>query len=377
MTGEAWCRTRRDGVAWVLAAGGDWTLAAADRLERDLAALQLHGGTSVRLDLSALGALDTAGAWLLYRTQRRLEHEGLQVETIGATPEKKALLERMAPPGERKPLARPEVSPLRGLVERVGYATFEIAGEARDLVNFFGLTCIAIGSTALRPGRVRFIALASHVERVGLHALPIVGLLSFLIGVVLSYQGADQLRAFGAEIYSVNLLAVSVLREIGVLLTAILVAGRSGSAFTAEIGTMKINEEIDAMKTLGLDVMEVLVLPRLLAVVVALPLLTVFADLAAIAGGGLMSVTVLDLSLPQFLEQLRGAVWGASTFWVGIVKAPVFGVLIGLVGCYEGLKVEGGAESVGRMTTKAVVESIFLVIVADAVFSIFFSWLGI
>lgn len=374
---EAWCRTGREGTAWVLAVGGDWTLAAADRLEQQLAKLQPHDATSARIDLSALHAIDTAGAWLLHRAQRRIEHGGIPVEVVGAAREHRALLERMAMPSERKPLARPEISAMRALVERVGQATFEIGAEARDLLNFFGLTSITLARTILRPGRIRFIALASHVERVGLHAMPIVGLLSFLIGVVLSYQGADQLRAFGAEIYSVNLLGISVLREIGVLLTAILVAGRSGSAFTAEIGTMKVNEEIDAMKTLGLDVMEVLVLPRLLAVVIALPLLTFFADIAALAGGALMSIAVLDLSLPQFLEQLRSAIWGASTFWVGMVKAPVFGVLIGLVGCYEGLKVEGGAESVGRMTTKAVVESIFLVIVADAFFSIIFSYLRI
>lgn len=376
MTGEAWCRTGREGAVWVLAAGGDWTLDSADRLERELTRMEAAGASAARFDLSGIEALDTAGAWLLYRTQRRLEHDGIKVEIAGAAPEQRALLDRMAPPGERQSLARPEISPLRELVERVGHATIEAGIEARDLLNFFGLTCITLVRALLRPGRVRFISLASHLERAGLHALPIVGLLSFLIGVVLSYQGADQLRAFGAEIYSVNLLGVSVLREIGVLLTAILVAGRSGSAFTAEIGTMKVNEEIDAMKTLGLDVMEVLVLPRLLALVLALPLLTFFADLAAIAGGALMSIAVLDLSLPQFLEQLRGAV-SAHTFWVGFVKAPVFAVLIGLVGCYEGLKVDGGAESVGRMTTKAVVESIFLVIVADAIFSIIFSWLRI
>lgn len=374
-TGKAWWRTAREGNVWVLTVGGVWTLPVADRLEGELAALTSHGARSARIDLSALEALDTAGAWLLHRTQRRIEHEGVPVELVGAADERRSLLERMALP-ERQSLARVEVSPLRALVERVGHATFEFGTEARDLLNFFGLTCISVVRTTLRPGRVRFIALASHVERVGLHAMPIVGLLSFLIGVVLAYQGADQLRAFGAEIYSVNLLGVSVLREIGVLLTAILVAGRSGSAFTAEIGTMKVNEEIDAMKTLGLDIMEVLVLPRLLAVVIALPLLAFFADIAALAGGALMTVIALGLTLPQFFEQLRGAVT-AGTFWVGFVKAPVFAILIGLVGCYEGLKVAGGAESVGRMTTKAVVESIFLVIVADAIFSIIFSWLRI
>ncbi len=376
MTSEAWCRTAREGARWMVRVGGPWTLATASELERALAGIAIPVEGTAEFDLSGLTALDTAGAFLLYRLIRRAEHQGLAHQLHGLSPEHEVLLERVTPPADRKSLSRDDVSPLRAMVERVGHATFEIAAEGRDLINFFGLTSVTLARVITRPARIRFIALSSHLEQVGLNALPIVGLLSFLIGVVLAYQGADQLRAFGAEIYSVNLLGVSVLREIGVLLTAILVAGRSGSAFTAEIGTMKVNEEVDAMKTLGLDVMEVLVIPRLLAVIIALPLLAFFGNIAAIAGGALMSVAALGLSLPQFFEQFRSAVT-PGTFWVGFVKAPVFALLIGLVGCYEGLKVEGGAESVGRMTTKAVVESIFLVIIADAAFSILFSWLGL
>jgi phospholipid/cholesterol/gamma-HCH transport system permease protein len=228
----------------------------------------------------------------------------------------------------------------------------------------------------LRPRRLRLRAVVAHVERIGLHALPILGLLSFLIGVVLAYQGADQLRTYGAEIFTVNLLGVSILRELGGLLTAILVAGRSGSAFAAEIGTMKVNEEVDAMRTMGLDPVEVLVLPRLLAMVIALPLLTLYASLMALAGGAVMVVGALGITLPQFLNQLGEAVM-LSTFWVGLSKAPVFALLIALAGCYEGLQVTGSAESVGRQTTKSVVEAIFLVIVADAFFSILFAQLGL
>ncbi len=375
MPDEAWCRTSRDGHVAVLDIGGEWTLPHAGRLERIVADIERAATPSARLDLSGLKALDTVGAWLLHRLIRRLENQGATVAITEAAPAHRVLLQRMMLPPDRQALSRPYVPAFRALVERIGRATIEFAQEARDLISFLGVTTIALLRVVLRPRRLRLVALASHVERVGLNALPIVGLLSFLIGVVLSYQGADQLRAFGAEIYSVNLLGVSVLREIGVLLTAILVAGRSGSAFTAEIGTMKVNEEIDAMKTLGLDIMDVLVLPRLLAVVIALPLLTFFADLAALVGGAIMSLVVLGISLSQFLEQLQSFV-NQSTFWVGFIKAPFFAGLIGLVGCYEGLKVEGGAESVGRMTTKAVVESIFLVIVADAAFSIMFSWLG-
>jgi phospholipid/cholesterol/gamma-HCH transport system permease protein len=371
-TAQGWCRTRRDGPVWELTFGGHWTLATAAALDTELNRLTLPDTRQVRFDLSALEKLDTAGAWLIYRMQRRLENEGATVQIAGAAPQDAALLQRMAPPRDRVALARPNVSPLLAVVERVGKAAVTQALEARDLLNFFGLVAITFGRTVLRPGRVRFTALIAHIEQVGFNSMPIVGLLSFLIGVVLAYQGADQLRAFGAEIYTINLLGISVLREIGVLMTAILVAGRSGSAFTAEIGTMKVNEEVDAMHTLGLDVTEVLVLPRLLAVVISLPLLVFYADMCGLLGGALMATSSLGFSFPQFLEQLRLAV-AFNTFWVGLAKAPVFGLLIGIVGCYEGLKVEGGAESVGRMTTKSVVESIFLVIVADAAFSILFS----
>jgi len=206
--------------------------------------------------------------------------------------------------------------------------------------------------------------------------MPIVGLLSFLIGVVMAYQGADQLRRFGAEIYTVNLLGIAILRELGVLLTAIIIAGRSGSAFTAQIGTMQVNQEIDALRTLGLDPVEVLVLPRLLGLVLTLPLLVFYADAMGLIGGALMSWATLDITIPKFLDQLRGAIteW---TFWVGVLKAPFFAWIIAMIGCYEGFNVTGSAESVGRLTTQSVVESIFVVIVADAAFSILFSILKI
>ncbi len=214
------------------------------------------------------------------------------------------------------------------------------------------------------------------MEKAGLDAMPIVGLLSFLIGVVMAYQGADQLRRFGAEIYTVNLLGVSILRELGVLLAAIIIAGRSGSAFTAQIGTMQVNQEIDALRTLGLDPVEVLVLPRLFGLVLTLPLLVFYADAMGLLGGGLMTWASLGISTPRFLEQLRSAIteW---TLWVGIIKAPFFAAIIAMIGCYEGFNVTGSADSVGRLTTQSVVESIFVVIVADAAFSILFSLLKI
>ena len=372
---RAWCRVARADGSWVAGLGGRWILANIIELEHEVAALSPEAGAAVRIDLAAVEALDTAGAWLIYRLARRLAHVPHRVEISGASDAQTALLGRMAPTEGRRPLMRP-YNPLRDMVERVGQATINVLGRARDLVSFFGLTAIVFMRAAIRPRRLRFISLLSHLERVGLNALPIVGLLSFLIGVVLAYQGADQLRQFGAEIYTVNLLGVSVLREIGILMTAILVAGRSGSAFTAEIGMMKVNEEVAAMQTIGVDPMEVLVLPRVLATVIALPLLCFYANMMSLLGGAIMSYFALGISVEQFLVRLKDAIT-VSTLWVGMVKAPFFAFLIGMVGCYEGLKVEGSAESVGRLTTKAVVEAIFLVIVADAGFSILFSYLGI
>jgi phospholipid/cholesterol/gamma-HCH transport system permease protein len=231
-------------------------------------------------------------------------------------------------------------------------------------------------ATVLQPRRLRVAALFHQMEEIGLNALPIIGLLSFLIGVVVAYQGADQLRQFGAEVFTVNLLGVGILRELGGLMAAIIVAGRSGSAFTAQIGTMKVNEELDAIQISGLNMIEVLVLPRLLGIVVTLPLLTFYSNAMGLLGGGVMCYVDLHITIPVFLHQLRDAVAG-GTFWVGLIKAPVFAFIIALVGCHQGFLVERNASSVGRHTTQAVVESIFLVIVADAVFSITFSWIGI
>jgi phospholipid/cholesterol/gamma-HCH transport system permease protein len=366
----------REGVLDIRLAGR-FTLDQAETLGAQLASIHAERSNVARVDLSAVTALDSAGAWLLFRFMHRLEAISGRIDLVGHTPAQAALLQRMRPViEERKSLARPAVWPIRAMVERVGRAAFSFFERAESLISFFGLVATVLARTLIRPHRVRIISVLSHVERIGLDAMPIVGLLSFLIGVVLAYQGADQLRNYGAEIFTVNLLGVSVLRELGVLLTAIMVAGRSGSAFTAEIGTMKVNEEVDALTTLGLDPVEVLVLPRMLAMMIALPLLVFFANMMALLGGAIMSMLVLEISLDQFIVQFKEAIT-IRMFWVGIVKAPFFAFLIAMVGCYEGLRVEGSAESVGRLTTKAVVESIFLVIVVDAAFSIFFSYMKI
>ena len=251
-----------------------------------------------------------------------------------------------------------------------------LAGEARDLINFLGHAIVVVARTIRHPRRIRIVPLINQMEKAGLDAMPIVGLISFLIGVVLAYQGSDQLARFGAQIFTVNLVGVGVLREMGIILTAIIVAGRSGSAYTAQIGTMVVREEVDAMRTIGLDPMEMLVMPRIFALVLVMPLLAFYADIMGILGGAVMTATVLDISFETFARQLRDAVpmW---SFWVGIIKAPIFGFVIGLVGCFEGFKVERSAESVGLRTTAAVVEAVFIVIVLDALFSILFSLLKI
>ena len=362
-----WISVRDGGATFALS--GDWAIANGPALERAVAEALASGDRPTTIDLAAVSRLDTVGAWLVIRLRREL---GDAAALTGVRPEHGSLIERLADVAGEMPTEPDRRNALSALAEITGRATYDVLGEARDLLNFLGLATVTSFRLLARPGRIRFVSLVSHVETVGLHALPIVGLLAFLIGVVLAYQGADQLRRFGAEIYTVNLIVISMLREMGILMTAIIIAGRSGSAFTAQIGTMQVNEEVDAMRTIGLDPVEVLVLPRAYALIVALPLLTVYADLMGIAGGMLMSHWVLDISFVQFIERVREIhpIW---PFWIGVIKAPVFGFVIALVGCREGLKVRGSAESVGRQTTKSVVVSIFLVMVLDALFSIFFS----
>jgi len=362
----------------VLRAEGEWLVVSAAELDRRLRCMELPQGRHVTVDLSTLDRLDSTGAWLLLRTEHELTARGNEVELANLQPRFAPLLEQVRSRGITEPLPHP-VPPhhtLIGFVERVGRISLMLLNRLYDILSFTGLVTVTIVRLLRSPRRLRLVATLVQMELVGLNALPIVGLLSFLIGVVMAYQGADQLRRFGAEIYTVNLLGVSILRELGVLLSAIIIAGRSGSAFTAQIGTMQVNEEIDALRTLGLDPVEVLVLPRLFGLGITLPLVVFFADFMGILGGGLMSWVVLDINIPNFLTQLQSAVT-LTTLWVGVVKAPFFAAIIALVGCYEGLNVTRSAESVGRLTTQSVVESIFFVIVTDAAFSIIFSMLKI
>jgi phospholipid/cholesterol/gamma-HCH transport system permease protein len=376
---KAWLGHGQEAGRLQVAAGGGWTVHELAQLDHAgqamLDALPPEAGRA-RISLGALQALDTAGAWLLCRLRTRLAERGWQVELADADPTQTALIDLVQHLDSRPALPAPHINPLLRLVAQLGANTLLVFDEARRLLSFYGQILVTLGGIALRPKRLRLTSLVHHLEQTCLNALPIVGLIAFLIGVVLAYQGADQLRRFGAEVFTVNLLGVSVLREIGILLTAIVVAGRSGSAFTAEIGMMKVREEVDALRTLGVDPIEVLVVPRLLALMIALPLLAFFADILALFGGALMAIFALGIPPGQFISQLDGAVT-PTMFWIGMVKAPVFAFLIALVGCYQGLSVSGSAESVGRLTTQSVVQGIFLVIVADALFSIVLSYLGL
>jgi len=377
-----WLESARDGDRFRLAAGGAWTLAAAALLDgafkKALVRLLEDGAARhAEIDATAITELDTAGAWLLYRARRDLVAAGIETTLRGLADKSAPLLELVEKADQvHSEVARPRPGVLALFVARIGAAVFDLARESTNLLSFFGLTIVTTGRALAAPRRFRVVSLVNQIEQTGLNALAIVGLLLFLIGVVLAFQGAEQLRRFAAEIFTADGLAVIIPREIGVLIAAILIAGRSGSAFTAEIGMMKVNEEVDALRTIGVDPIEALVLPRINALVITLPLLAFFADIAALAGGTIMAVATLDVSYTQFVRQLADAL-SLKNLLVGLVKAPVFAFLIGMVGCYEGLQVGGSAESIGRLTTTSVVESIVLVILADAGFSILFSALGI
>jgi len=364
--------------ATILRAEGEWLVVTAAELDRRLHNLDMPNDRRVMVDLSGVDRLDSTGAWLLLRTEHELEARGNRVELANLEARFAPLIEQVRSRGVAEPLPHP-VPPHHtfvGFLARIGMVTEQLLHRVYHILGFTGLVTMTLLRLLRQPSRLRLVATFVQMERVGVDAMPIVGLLSFLIGVVMAYQGADQLRRFGAEIYTVNLLGISIMRELGVLLSAIIIAGRSGSAFTAQIGTMQVNEEVDALRTLGLDPVEVLVLPRLLGLMLTLPLLVFFADFMGILGGGLMSWLVLDINIPNFLTQLQSAVT-PTTLWVGVVKAPFFAAIIALVGCFEGLNVTRSAESVGLLTTQSVVESIFFVIVTDAAFSIVFSILKV
>jgi len=369
---DAWFKMDRD----VLQLGGRWTIRESTRLDPELRALHPEASGAIAIDASQIERLDSAGAWLLLRTRRALEAAGHTISKFTLPELYQPLMENLEK-GKGPAAERPRRATFTGWLERVGRATVHAGRQGYSMLGYLGrVTVETVDAIASPKSNMRVAAIIHQVEETGISALPIVGLLAFLVGVVLAYQGADQLKRFGAEIFTVNLLGVGVLREIGGLITAIIVAGRSGSAFTAQIGTMRVNEEIDAMQTIGLNTVDVLVLPRIIGLVIALPILTFFSDLMGLLGGAVMCYVQLGFTFPVFMRQLNDAIT-VNTLMVGLIKAPVFAFVISLVGCYEGFQVERNAASVGLLTTRSVVESVFLVIVLDAAFSVMFSMLGI
>lgn len=327
-------------------------------------------GSSRTLDIANLESLDTPGALFLCS----LRDKG--VELTGIRAEHRALLDLIGGL-ELQPLPKLEsLSRWRQIVIQLGKGAHDARHDAIDIITFVGRAADWTVSSMMHPHYLRPASISRHIAETGIHALPIIGLMAVLIAIVIGYQGVAQLRPYGGEDFTINLVAVSVLREMGVLITAIMVAGRSGSAFTAEIGVMKIREEVDALKMMGIEPMQVLVVPRVIALVITLPLLTFFADIMGLVGGAAISQILLDVSPLQYLARLRLAVDGSDLF-VGLFKAPIFAFFIAIIGCMHGLRVSGSAESVGRETTRAVVKSIFLVLVLDAFFSILFENLGL
>ncbi len=340
---------------------------------------QLDGLANTKvLDLSGVTLLDTAGAWAIASFQLAERAKGREVTLTGATAAHALLLQTVtdAMPAPRKRRRRlPHHEAGDGLAQ-MGQAVSAFVAGIGETVGFLGLVVLRLAQGLRHPSRLRLTALFHHMQEAGLNAVPIVALMGFLIGVVLAFQGASQLQQFGAEIYVVDLIAISMLRELGILLTAIIVAGRSASAFTAAIGSMKMREEIDAMRVLGLDPVELLVLPRVLALVILLPVLGFVANMAGLVGGGVMVWIDLGISPGMFTTQLLANTTVTQAI-IGLAKAPVFAVIIAVVGCYQGMQVAGNTESLGSRTSRSVVVAIFLVIVVDAAFSIFFAVWGI
>ena len=353
---------------------GTWALGGLSTLENRLATLLWPDLRELKFDVSAISAMDTAGAWLLLRTLRMLETKGCKVELQGQLAEHQALLSVISAAAQQ--VVKKETSPQLHSLERLGVLSWSHVQQIILMLAFFGETVMAIMRSIASPSRIRWRPILYNLQHAGFNALPIVGLLSFLMGVVISYQGAAQLQRYGANIFIADLVGLSMLREFAPLMTAIIVAGRSGSAFASQIATMKVTEEIDALRTIGISPMDLLVLPKLLALMIALPLLTVFADVMGVLGGMVMAKSQLGVNYADFLTRFDDAV-KLSALLVGIGKVPVFAVIIAMVGCFQGFQVGSSADSVGRQTTKSVVQAIFLIIVADALFSFIFSSLRI
>jgi len=360
-----------------IALSGCWSARGLGRIAHQLDSARLPKGTQALADGARIEALDTAGAWVLQQWLEQLRAEGAVVTLSGLQEPFARLMDIVAKQlADRAAHPPPAALPRPTALASVGRSAANAIEQMLALLAFVGESAAAFGHSVAHPTRWRWRPILFNIRTAGFDALPIVGLLSFLLGVVVAYQGADQLRHYGANIFVVDLVGVSMLREFAPLITAIIVAGRSGSSYAAQIGTMAVTEEIDAMRTLGIAPLELLVLPKVIALMIALPLLTVFADVLGVFGGMIMARAQLGVGFGDFLDRFVKAVV-TSTYLTGLAKAPVFAAIIAVIGCHQGFLTKGGADSVGRQTTHAVVQSIFLVIVADALFSIVFSTLDL
>ncbi|TNE40005.1 MAG: ABC transporter permease [Sphingomonadales bacterium] len=354
----------------VLHFSGSLAISTLGSLPTDLDALE---GPVAAIDLGAIDHIDTIGAWVVHSHAQRWN-----CPIRGADADATRLINAVQAgelDGTESHIHAVTVPPVKRVLAQIGEATIMAGQTTIGLIGFLGATLMAGWTLMRHPSRMRWNAVIQRFEIVGVSALGIIGLMSFLIGIVIAQQGAVQLRQFGMEVLTVNLVGRLTFRELGVLMTAIMVAGRSGSAFAAQIGTMKLTEEIDAMRTIGVSPMEALIMPRILASIVMMPLLGFYSSIIAIIGGGFLCAVSLEIPPITFVQRLREVV-PLTDLWVGLIKAPVFGLIIGMTGCFQGLQVKANAEEVGLRTTAAVVQAIFMVIVLDAFFAVFFTWVG-
>jgi phospholipid/cholesterol/gamma-HCH transport system permease protein len=365
------------GDALELNPAGSWTASNAATLERlsnDIAP-QIDRAAAVKVDMAGVRELDTLGAWLLEKLSRRATSVGHRADIIGIADNYAGLIDEVRQVNRRTPAPPPARNPVVAKLGDIGRATIDAREDVAAFLQMLGALCIAILGILRRPRSLRLTSLTYQLYRVGWQAIPIVVLITFLIGAIIAQQGIFHFRKFGADSYVVDMVGILVLRELGVLIVAIMVAGRSGSAYTAELGSMKMREEIDALSTMGLDPIEVLMLPRILALICALPILSFIGAMAALYGGGLVAWFYGGMGPAIFLARLHEAV-SVTHFEVGIIKAPFMALVIGIVACSEGQRVKGSAESLGKQTTTSVVKSIFLVIVLDGLFAVFFASIG-
>jgi phospholipid/cholesterol/gamma-HCH transport system permease protein len=363
------------GDGWRLRLNGDWSLPQIPQIEAQLDALPATLRGRVLCDWTNVTSAGISPAWMLLRCVADAGAAPGDTRHTGNPPHFLELLQKLQ---LERHAARQALTPpatIEGEVGKLGRWAVLQTLHARGVVDFVGRIAAVVGQFFTRVQALRISSLARHIYETGITAIPIVSLIAFLISVIVAYLGAQQLSRFGADIFVVDLVTIAVLREMGVLLTAIIVAGRSGSAFAAEIGVMQLNEETDALRAMGMNPIEVLVVPRVIALIIVLPLLTVIADAMGLAGGGLLSLINLHIPLPQFTARMRESL-GPTTFWSGLIKAPVFAALIAMVGTYRGMQVRDSARELGRLTTVAVVQSIFMVILADALFAVLFVQIG-